>query len=219
MNKNAQFDYDCFYHIFNRTNNKEALFPKAKHRHFFLSRYKNYILPFADTHAYALLGNHFHFCIKIKNADLINQYLENIPEENRTVLMKKYIRTDASVNDLIINQFQNFQNSYAKAVNKDMDRRGSLFQKKFKRSLFLPEEKYKYLIYYIHHNARKHGLVNKFLDYPHHSYNEILNNPNTWLDAKESIKQFISLGNFVDFHHSNQFESLFRSIDIEGILD
>ena len=221
MNTTAPFVEMGFYHVYNRTNNKESLFKKPHHKFFFLKQYKKYIYPYAYTHAYALLGNHFHFSIQIKNIDTIIETVLSISVGLRTAAMKNFMDSNCGIQEkldkLIINQFQNFQNSYAKAINKDLNRTGSVFQKKFKRSIYDPTVKFKLLQYYIHHNARKHGFVKDFLDYPHHSFTEIINNNNTIIDVPKILEHFGSIQEFERFHHENHLENEFQSFDLENL--
>ena len=60
-----------FYHIFNRGINGEDLFKRERNYLFFLKRYAKYIEPIADTFAYCLLKNHFHFMIRTLDAETI----------------------------------------------------------------------------------------------------------------------------------------------------
>ena len=60
------FEADCYYHIYNRGNNKEDIFIEDRNYNFFLFRLKKYILPIADVYAYCSLKNHFHIVLKIK---------------------------------------------------------------------------------------------------------------------------------------------------------
>ena len=61
------------YHIFNRGNNRGKLFSKTEEYEHFLHLYDKYILPVADTFAWALMGNHFHFLVRIK-ANIVYKY-------------------------------------------------------------------------------------------------------------------------------------------------
>ena len=63
----ARMQSGHFYHIFNRTNNKEPLFRSAADRRFFLLKYKQYLSPYLHTFAYCLLGNHFHLLVQVKD--------------------------------------------------------------------------------------------------------------------------------------------------------
>ena len=56
-----------YYHIYNRGNNGETLFREQRNYPYFLKLYTKYIEPVAETYAYCLLKNHFHFLVRIKN--------------------------------------------------------------------------------------------------------------------------------------------------------
>ncbi len=59
-----------FYHIYNRGNNNDDIFYETANNHF-LRLYDKYINPVADTFAWCLLKNHFHFLVYIKtNSDI-----------------------------------------------------------------------------------------------------------------------------------------------------
>ncbi len=60
---------DKYYHA----NGKEDLFLNDDNHHFFLKRYANFINPIADTFAYCLMPNHFHFAIRIKSEEEIER--------------------------------------------------------------------------------------------------------------------------------------------------
>ena len=89
MDHYALFDYESFYHVYNRTNNKESLFLSDQNRNFFLQRYQFYMQGFVNTYSYALLDNHFHLSISVKTEDEIVEYIiqwhfetDNQPQEN-----------------------------------------------------------------------------------------------------------------------------------------
>ncbi|MEY3368323.1 MAG: hypothetical protein RI973_1478, partial [Bacteroidota bacterium] len=52
------------YHIFNRGNNEENLFPEARNYPYFLKKYREYVAPIADTYAWCLMPNHFHVMLR-----------------------------------------------------------------------------------------------------------------------------------------------------------
>lgn len=69
---------DYFYHVFARTNNKETLFSSDENYRFFLRRYSDFLLPIAKTYTYALLENHVHFLIKMRNEQTLTTFCETI---------------------------------------------------------------------------------------------------------------------------------------------
>lgn len=89
---------------------------------------------------------------------------------------------DAAINDLIISQHQRFFISYSKAYNKTNSRLGDIFKRPFKHSHFDPEVKFAYMQCYLHHNARKYGIVKAFDKCPYTSYHKILDDDD-WLLA------------------------------------
>ncbi|MFT5915885.1 MAG: putative transposase, partial [Bacteroidia bacterium] len=79
---------------------------------------------------------------------------------------------------------------YAKAINKQQDRTGSLFQKYFKRIPVDNEAYYSQMIYYVHTNSRKHGIDLDFKNYPYNSYQRILQDKPSKLFKNEVIDWF-----------------------------
>lgn len=225
MNTRAEFFPEAFYHIFNQTNGKEDLFRSDENRRFFLSRFATFMLPFCYIHSYALMSNHFHFSLQIKSKAEIYSYISNLSNSTLSVRMQKFIALadiDDAVNEtfhlLICDQIKRFMTSYTRSFNNMYNRSGSLFRQKFKRSHFDPEVKFRYLQYYIHHNARKHKIVNNFLDYKYHSYIEIVNDSSIIINRSKVLDWFDDLNDFISFHSSSQYEDLFKDIDLDEFL-
>ena len=174
----------CFYHIYNRGNNKEAIFRENSNYAYFLKLWKRHISPVADTYAYCLLGNHFHVLIKIK---------ESIPAEKIT---------DKSRMNRAEQQFANFFNAYAKGFNKSYNRTGKLFEERFKKKKVLSNSYFTQLIYYIHANSQRHGFIHDFRDYPHSSYHSILSDKYTTLLRQAVLEWFVSKEQFEAYHFS-----------------
>ena len=55
-----------YYHIYNRGINSCNLFEENTNYEHFLRLYEKYIHPIADTYAWCLMKNHFHFLVRIK---------------------------------------------------------------------------------------------------------------------------------------------------------
>jgi len=218
MNTNANFNFNQHYHIYNRTNNKEKLFLSDENRSYFLKRFSYYLMPYQYSHAYALMGNPFHFCIKIKPQQEIETYLNQLPESEHTVAIYKYLESydkESAINNLIIGQYQRFFISYAQAYNKMYNRKGNLLNKNFKKSVFDPDEKFKYMQYYLHHNARKHNVIHDFKAYKWTSYHEILSGDSKLIDVAFVINRFGDLDSYIEFHEGIHFEDRFQGIVIE----
>ncbi len=57
---------DRYYHIYNRANGNENLFRERENYRYFLKQWEKCIPDVADTLAYCLMPNHFHFLIRTK---------------------------------------------------------------------------------------------------------------------------------------------------------
>jgi REP element-mobilizing transposase RayT len=189
--KKEAFTYGNYYHVFNRGNNGSPIFFEIPNYLYFLSLYKKYVKPIADTYAWCLMKNHFHFLVRIKEKEeIINENLSY-----STVKKPKKINPSG--------QFSHFFNSYSQAINKRYSRTGSLFEKSFERKIILGEDYLRKLIYYIHNNPVHHGLKNT-KNYPWSSYQTILSTKPTDLKRDEVLKWFDSVENFVDYHEKDK---------------
>jgi REP element-mobilizing transposase RayT len=193
MQKLESLEMGNCYHIFNRGVNRENIFKNQDNYPYFLSKYYMYINPIAETFAFCLLKNHFHFLVRIRTEICIDGDFDIFKEWDRNRKIK-YIHT----------QFSHLFNSYAQAVNRQNLRTGSLFQHRFKRVLVKNEHQFDYLIWYVHGNPQKHGMIKDFKEYPHSSYKLLINNSETWLNRSELFKRFGSKEYFIQFHLEHQ---------------
>ena len=148
------FQAESFYHIYNRANGNDNLFLEERNYCYFLDKYFQYMNDFAETFAFCLMPNHFHFMVRVRQ------------EEEFQSLIKQQSRNHG---DIVNQQFSNLFNSYSKAVNSTYNRHGSLFQRPFKYKEVTDEAFLSQLILYIHYNPVKHGFVNDILDWPYSS--------------------------------------------------
>ncbi|TEU21989.1 MAG: hypothetical protein E3J21_00945, partial [Anaerolineales bacterium] len=118
MPKPVPLQYGKYYHIFNRGNNRENIFIEERNYRYFLKLYAKHIVPMADTYAYCLLRNHFHFLVRIKTME--EQELTGL--QDLSALPRKPSQ-----------HFSNLLNAYARAFNKAYQRTGALFQRPFGR--------------------------------------------------------------------------------------
>lgn len=166
-NKREPFEPGKLFHVYNHGNASDNIFREDKNYVFFLKKYRKYILPIADTYAYCLLPNHFHFMVKVKGR-----------EQLRIFYKKKYKDKDPqsfqNFADLISNQFKNFLISYAKSFNKMYNRRGSLFLDNLNRKSIDNDIYFTQLIRYIHSNPVKHGFADRVGEWPYTSYQSFL---------------------------------------------
>ncbi len=179
-NPHAPMQPGYFYHVYNRGNNREKLFYKKENYIYFLKKYDYYLYDYLETHAYCLLPNHFHLLVRVRE-------IKDLPGQEY-------------VEGLISRHFSNFFNCYAKAINRQQNREGSLFRKNFKRLLVDNEACLSILIYYIHANPQRHGLINDFRNGPYSSYSRIVMAKKTHLCKDEVIRWFGSVEEYKAYH-------------------
>ena len=172
----TKFESGRFYHVYNRTIDKKKMFVDEGNYVYFLKKFSFYLNELIEVYAYCLLHNHFHFLIRIKE------------------------KTALDLHEIVSKQFRLLFQRYALAFNKQRNRIGTLFQTPFKRALVVEQEHLFHLIYYIHHNPKKHQLTHDFRIWRWSSFTSLLTEKPTLLKRKEVIKLFGSLEEFKNFH-------------------
>ena len=149
---------DNFFHILNRGNNGCKLFYNPDNYEHFLRKYDGYLSAYLTTYAFCLLGNHFHLLVKLnRTSDIIETAIKNDVLDLRLSKFLKLGKSQGEVAGLILsNQFRKFFMSYAKAINNQEKRTGSLFEKNFHRILIDNITYLNNLIQYIHYNPIHH---------------------------------------------------------------
>lgn len=179
------------YHVYNRGNNREDLYYTPGNYHYFMEKYFKYFSDWVDTYVYCLLPNHFHLMIKVKS---VEDMMVTAGERSRTrarVDFPSLQDLESLAPHVVISElFRRFFMAYAKAINKQQDRVGSLFQKNFKRRAVNSSDYFTNLIYYIHTNPRLHGLCNDFRDWPYSSYQTMMLYNNTRLQRQLVLDWF-----------------------------
>ena len=167
---NQTLQSGSFYHIYNHANGFELLFRERTNYLYFLQKWKKYINPFADTIAYCLMPNHFHFIIHMKD-------LQGVEDLGGLTFNPSQ-------------QFSNLFNCYTKAYNKMYYRMGSLFKQNFQRKIVCNEYYLKYLVAYIHLNPVKHKYCNDKTEWEFSSIHEFHSEKVEWVNSSISNKLF-----------------------------
>ena len=224
MSKTIPLEPDHFYHIYNHSNGKENIFISENNYKHFLEKFKEYISPISETHAYCLMPNHFHFLIKINREKDVFTWLkenEKIADESLDLTGFKNLsgQSFADFNPFsahISRQFSNFFNSYSKSLNKQESRMGSLFVRTFNRKLISSEEQLRNTILYIHSNPVHHGFTERITDWKYSSYSSLTSEKPTQLKRKEVIELFNDVENF-KFCHQQINQNLIVEIEAEAL--
>lgn len=124
-----------YYHIYNHANGHEDIFREEKNYTYFLEKYRKYIHPVAETFAYCLMKNHFHFFVRIRDLDEIGYY----QKLNSARFVTTQDLSDCEATDRVgigpkspdpTRHLSHLFNTYSKYFNKTYQRKGSLDKNK-----------------------------------------------------------------------------------------
>ncbi|HMR19792.1 MAG TPA: hypothetical protein PKA53_10880 [Sphingobacterium sp.] len=203
-------NFQTYYHIYNHANGTDNLFRSDENYRYFLQQWSRYIKPVAFTYAYCLMPNHFHFLIRTKSEAEIRDNL-NFKEKDLPGLILLFLFSKAKLRaspfenlaGLISKQFGNLFNSYAKAYNKQYNRKGSLFMKPFKSKQIPTEIDLITIVNYIHRNPIHHGFCENHEDWLHSSYHTYLSERPTKTRKDDVLDWFNGKDEFINFHKEN----------------
>ena len=227
-------EYGDTYHIFNRGINSTDLFLCQRDYEYFLELYARFIHPVADTYAWVLVKNHFHFLVRIKNkeeipflrpfsaefrseADTTNLTLTGLPTlsghcGNDLSGCEAADRVDKVKKANPTRQFSHLFNGYARYFNIKNRRHGGLFETPFKKIRVNTEKYFRRLVYYIHRNPVNHGFTEHILDWGWSSYLTIISVKPTRLSRETVLGYFDDAANFKAYHQQqhdlNDMENL-----------
>jgi putative transposase len=180
------FEPDGLYHVFNQGNNGQTVFFHRDNYLFFLKKIREHLSPHGSILAWCLMPNHFHILIEVLHVThpmTGNQVTHPMTQSHR---MSK----ERSLNDSIAIMLR----SYTRAINKQENKKGSLFQQHTKavclnnselspayfKSRFgtlgnvgVAELEYPNVCFnYIHANPFNLKMVNKLAEWEFSSYND-----------------------------------------------
>lgn len=152
-----------FYHVYNRGNNRQAVFFERENYLFFLRRVRELLVAGSEAGAirvtvvaYCLMPNHYHLLVQ--------------PHD-----------------DELSRRMQRLSISYTKALNKRLGRSGALFEGQF-QAVRVDEEAYLlHLSRYVHLNPVEAGLVRRPADWEFSSYREYVGLRKGTLPAPEVV--------------------------------
>lgn len=207
-----------YYHIYNRGTNGCNLFSESKNYEYFLQLFEKYISEVADTYAWVLMPNHFHFLLRIKDEANIrfNPRKQLVREESANSIGSQSLISSSDFDpdsDFICekfnpqNQFSNLFNAYAQAYNKRYHRTGSLFEHTFHRKEVDNIGYLRQVILYIHNNPVHHGFCSHSIEYPWSSYITCISEKQTKLMRGKVIGWFNNVDEFISMHDQNVDES------------
>jgi hypothetical protein len=147
-----------------------------------MAAFRDYSKDVLDIFSYCLLRNHFHSLVYTKD-----------------VMVQRH-DGHGTIKLLPSKQLGHFFNSYAQAFNREYDRTGSLFEKPFKRKPVELNHYLKTMVMYIHTNPSHHGFVEDFRVWRFSSYQELLEEGETFLCRDVVMDWFGGKENFIQEH-------------------
>jgi putative transposase len=179
------------YHIYNQGNNRETIFYSPQNYLEFLNLFRKFVAPFCKVLSYCLMPNHYHFLIFATKDSEKPKLLGNIETCE------------------LSNGFRLLQSTYAKYINKEKSRTGSLFKQKTQaKSMHDGDLHYEFAAFqYIHQNPLKANLVSNLEKWPYSSYVDYAGLRNGTLCDKELAFKLIG------FDKDNFVEESYREID------
>jgi putative transposase len=166
-----------FYHFFNRANSQsDKLFYQERNYRYFLKLWTDYMDRHFEVWSYCLIPNHFHFLVRVREQDTTNYAMES---------------------------WRRLAISYTQAINKQENRRGSLFQEHPKHLLVKSDTHLMTLIRYIHHNPVHHGLTQQLNNWHYSSYSAFFSSVPSRIMRSDVIALFGSIDAFKQFHQQD----------------
>ena len=173
------FQTDHLYHIYNQGNNRQKIFFSKNNYLFFLHKIHDFILPYGDLLAWCLMPNHFHIMIYVHTCEI-----------------KQRNGKRRTLNDSIGIMLR----SYARAINKEIIRSGSLFREETKAAC-LTEPSQINNSWYTKGRMKEVILENPDVGYPNICFNYILQNPvRAGLVHSPAAWSFSSFSEYIEYN-------------------
>lgn len=196
MNYFLPLEANGVYHIFNHANGWDDFYYDAQNCDYFLKKLHFHLWPVLNVCAYNLLLNHFHLVVRIKSESEIIRCSKLWCRHQRVPFRPLKPAQ----------QFSNFFNGYTKAMNKVYERKGSLFQRQFKRILIESDDYLRYVIAYVHTNPQKHNIVDDFRKWEFSSYHKLLSDKPTYLLKEKVLALYNGEQNYINYHENFLYE-------------
>jgi hypothetical protein len=182
-----------FYHWIHRSVPEVNLFEQSRDYESFTDMVHERLKRWCQPAAHCLIPNHFHFLLKLGDADTINIACEAATGAHLST---------RGLDTFVSNQLGHVLSTWGKDVNGRLQRRGHVFDGRYRLSEVDSNAGLRNVVCYIHRNPIHHGLVREFEDWPHSSFQQIKDRwsdwPLRWL--------FSSVSEFVDVHNSSKQE-------------
>ena len=177
-----KYEDNQYYHVYNRGTNKGTLFYDHENYLHCLKLIKKYKSKYGVTIiAYCLMPNHYHLVLRQSENGLISRFL------------------------------QTSFNAYVQALNKEVQRSGTLFESRAK-GILIDSDRYLFqVIRYVHLNPVLSGLVEKAENWEFSDYR-------TWIGQNEPTMTDLELRN-EHFENGEEYKLSVEEFRIEQMKD
>ena len=156
-----KFIPENLYHVYNQGNNRQQIFFEPKDYFTFLNLFRQLLSPNAETIAWCLMPNHFHFLL----------FTDERAKQGGIII------------DPITNALRKLLSGYARIINQKYQRSGSLFRQKTKAKCLADVklvtgktyntlDYYQWCFHYIHQNPMKANIVKMMEDWEFSSFRD-----------------------------------------------
>jgi putative transposase len=201
------------YHVYHQGNAGESIFKSDENFNYFLRKYSEYILPIAETYAYCLMPNHFHFAIMLREEEAIRKFLSTRFMELHPNKIPPALKTPEELAKAISKQFGDFLNGYSQAFNKWHRRKGRLFSESLQRKIVDNLFYFRNLIQYIHWNPVHHGFSKTAVEWLYSSIHSYISSMETKIEREKGLALFDGLNGFKDCHRRSPDQKLFLALE------
>ncbi|SHI34898.1 2-amino-4-hydroxy-6-hydroxymethyldihydropteridinediphosphokinase [Tangfeifania diversioriginum] len=168
-----------YYHVFNRGNNSNKIFFTRDNYLFFLRKMNELISPYASFLSWCLMPNHFHWVIYIRRESHTLTQSEGMTKQRTInqsigILLRSYTRAIQKQQNLSGSLFQ--KHTKSKALIDEIEIEPSYWDSAFGTIINIPEGK-NYLetcIEYVHQNPVYSGLVNNADEWEFSSFRDYI---------------------------------------------
>ena len=187
MDNKPLFYANAYYVIHNHGNWDEKIFKSEHHYDYFMRRLDDHMCETWQLIGWCLVPDGFKLIVRIK---------DSFPQEI----------SDAEKSNIVSRRFSHFANGYAKSINKQYGRRGSLFAKSFKRRAINDGNELREEILLMHSKPWERCYVKSVFDWKFSSCKKFGLSGNEE-QYREMIKPFGSIEQFILLHELRMLES------------
>ena len=167
------FEANHLYHIYNQGNNGQKIFFTRENYLFFLKKIQDHLLLHCDLLAWCLMPNHFHLMVKVRD-DSSDEYVQKI-QPNSEPDYQHDVNSRTPSTEALNKAIGIILASYTRAINKQQNRSGSLFQAKTK-AICLTQNETIAKVWFQQNGITQINVDHPEMQYPNLCYQHILSN-------------------------------------------